>query len=99
MWEVDKVADQNLKFRNQNILVEDRNRASITGVEQVESFNDNTIILKTIKGGMIIKGENLNVDKLNLDDGNVKISGIINGINYVEKISGQKGNIIGKIFK
>lgn len=93
------MADQNLKFRNQNILVEDRNRASITGVEQVESFNDNTIILKTIKGGMIIKGENLNVDKLNLDDGNVKISGIINGINYVEKISGQKGNIIGKIFK
>ncbi|NLY67037.1 MAG: sporulation protein YabP [Tissierellia bacterium] len=94
-----KVADQNLKFRNQNILIEDRNRASITGVEQVESFNDNTIILKTIKGGMVIKGENLNVDKLNLDDGNVKISGVINGINYVEKISGQKGNIIGKIFK
>jgi len=93
------VADQNLKFRNQNILIEDRNRASITGVEQVESFNDNTIILKTIKGGMVIKGENLNVDKLNLDDGNVKISGVINGINYVEKISGQKGNIIGKIFK
>lgn len=93
------MADQNLKFRNQNILIEDRNRASITGVEQVESFNDNTIILKTIKGGMVIKGENLNVDKLNLDDGNVKISGVINGINYVEKISGQKGNIIGKIFK
>lgn len=93
------MTEQNLKFRNQNILVEDRNRASITGVEQVESFNDNTIVLKTIKGGMVIKGEGLNVDKLNLDNGNVKISGIINGINYVEKGSNEKGSLIGKIFK
>ncbi|NLY77898.1 MAG: sporulation protein YabP [Tissierellia bacterium] len=93
------MAEGNIRFKNQNILVEDRNRVTITGVEQVGSFNDNTITLKTIKGGMIIKGENLNVDKLNLDDGNVKISGIINGINYVDKESSQKGNIIGKIFK
>jgi hypothetical protein len=48
---------------------------------------------------MIIKGENLNVDKLNLDDGSVKISGIINGINYVDKDSSSRGNLIGKIFK
>lgn len=88
-----------MKFKNQNILVEDRNKVTITGVEQVGSFNDNTIVLKTIKGGMVIKGENLNVDKLNLDDGNVRISGIINGINYVDKDSSQKGNFIGKIFK
>ncbi|MCF6464556.1 sporulation protein YabP [Clostridium sp. Cult2] len=86
-------------FKNQNILVEDRNKVTITGVEQVESFNDNTIILRTIKGGMVIKGERLNVGKLNLDDGNVKIDGIINGINYVDKDLSQKGNIIGKIFK
>lgn len=86
-------------FKNQNILVEDRNRVTITGVEQVESFNDNTIILRTVKGGMVIKGEGLNVGKLNLDDGNVKIDGIINGINYVDKDYSQKGNIIGKIFK
>lgn len=86
-------------FKNQNILVEDRNRVTITGVEQVESFNDNTIILKTIKGSMVIKGEELNVGKLNLDDGNIKIDGIINGINYIDKNLSQKGSIIGKIFK
>ncbi|NLW23431.1 MAG: sporulation protein YabP [Tissierellia bacterium] len=86
-------------FKNQNILIEDRNRVTITGVEQVESFNDNTIILKTIKGGITIKGEGLNVGKLNLDDGNIKISGLINGINYDDKGSSQKGTIIGKIFK
>ena len=88
-----------MNFKNQNILVEDRNRVTITGVEQVDSFNDNTIILRTIKGGMVIKGEGLNVGKLNLDDGNIKIDGIINGISYIDKELSQKGNIIGKIFK
>lgn len=86
-------------FKNQNILIEDRSRVTITGVEQVESFNDNSIVLKTVKGGMIIKGEGLNVGKLNLEDGNVKIDGIINGITYSDKDYSQKGNIIGKIFK
>jgi len=86
-------------FKNQNVLIEDRNKVTITGVEQVESFNDNTIVLKTVKGGMIIKGEGLNVGKLNLDDGNVKIDGVINGINYMDKGTSQKGKIVGKIFK
>lgn len=93
------MTDENIKFKSQNILIEDRNKINITGVEQVDSFNETTIILKTIKGGMVIKGEDLNVDKLNLDDGNVKISGTINGVNYVNKDASKKGNIMGKIFK
>ena len=88
-----------VEFKNQNILLENRSKVTITGVEQVESFNENTIILMTVKGGITIKGEGLNVGKLNLDDGNIKIDGIINGIIYNDKDSSQKGNIIGKIFK
>lgn len=86
-------------FKNQNIFIEDRNKVTITGVEQVDSFNDNTIILRTVKGGMTIKGEGLNVGKLNLDNGNININGIINGIVYNNKDSSQRKNIIGKIFK
>ena len=86
-------------FKNQNIFIEDRNKVTITGVEQVDSFNDNTIILRTVKGGMTIRGEGLNVGKLNLDNGNININGIINGIIYNNKDSSQRKNIIGKIFK
>ena len=53
-----------MEFKNQNILLENRSKLTITGVEQVESFNENTIILITVKGGMTIKGEELNVGKL-----------------------------------
>jgi len=91
------MTENRVRYRNQNIIVEDRENMTVTGVEQVESFNENTIILTTIKGGMIIKGENLNISKLNLDDGNVKIQGKINGINYSNKETPK--NIMGKLFK
>lgn len=93
------MTDGRIEFKNQNILIEDRAKMTITGVKQVESFNDNTIVLTTIKGGLMIKGENLNVGKLNIDNGNIKIEGTINGVTYSAKASSQKGNIIGKIFK
>ncbi len=84
------MADERRDFMNQNVIVENRNKVTITGVEQVESFNENIIILMTVKGGMTIKGEGLNVGKLNLDDGNVKIDGIINGIFYNDKDSSRR---------
>ena len=93
------MTEKRVEFKNQNLLLENRSKLTITGVEQVESFNENTIILMTVKGGITIKGEELNVGKLNLDDGNVKIDGTINGIIYNDKDSSQKGNIIGKLFK
>lgn len=91
--------EENTKFKNQNIILENRSKLSITGVLQVESFNENTIVLKTVKGGITIKGDNLNVGKLNIEDGNVIIQGSINEIIYNNKDSQAKGNFIGKLFK
>jgi sporulation protein YabP len=92
------MTENRLQFKSQNIVIEDRNLVTITGVEQVDSFNENTIILATTKGGLSIKGENLNMSKLNLDEGSVKISGLINSIVYITK-EGAPKNLIGKIFK
>ncbi len=83
---------------NQKIVLEDRSNLLISGVEQVDSFNENTIILSTVKGGLSIKGEGLNVSKVNLDEGNVRITGIINSILYNNK-EGAPKNLMGRIFK
>lgn len=82
----------------QNIVIEDRRLLKLSGVEQVDSFNDNTIVLSTVKGRLSIKGEELNVSKLNLDDGKVEIDGLINNLTYLSK-EGEPKNLIGKIFK
>lgn len=84
--------------KKQNILIEDRRHLNLSGVEQVDSFNDNTIVLSTVKGRLSIKGENLNVSKLNLDEGKVEIDGLVNSLSYLSK-EGEPKNFIGKIFK
>lgn len=92
------MSENRISAKSQNILIEDRNNLTISGVEQVDSFNENTIVLSTIKGGLSIKGENLNVSKLNLDEGNVKITGTVNSLTYISK-EGAPKNLMGKIFK
>ncbi len=92
------MTENKLAFKNQNIIIEDRNRMTISGVELVDSFNENTIILSTIKGGLSIKGEELNINKLNLDDGSVRVTGQINSVIYISK-EGAPKNIMAKIFK
>mgnify|MGYP001137581223 FL=1 len=93
------MTEANAVFKNQNVFIEDRNKITITGVENVDSFNDSTVTLKTSKGGMIVEGKDLNVGNLNLDSGSVKISGIINGLTYSDKDLSQRGNFIEKIFR
>ncbi len=92
------MSEERIRFKNQNIIIEDRNKINITGVEQVDSYNDNTIVLSTIKGGVSIKGEGLNISKLNIDDGSLNISGLINSLTYISK-EGTPKNLMGRIFK
>ncbi|MEW8973597.1 MAG: sporulation protein YabP [Tissierellaceae bacterium] len=92
------MSEERIRFKNQNILIEDRSRINITGVEQVDSYNDNTIVLSTIKGGISIKGEGLNISKLNIDDGSLNISGSISSLTYISK-EGAPKNFMGRIFK
>lgn len=87
--------------RNQNIILENREKLSISGVEHVDNFNDNSIIVVTNKGVLTIKGHSLNISKLNLDDGNVRIEGTINGIVFSDKgmPNSKGGGLLSKMFK
>ncbi|NLN14434.1 MAG: sporulation protein YabP [Tissierellia bacterium] len=87
-----------INLREQKIVLDDRERLNITGVESVDSFNEHTINLSTVKGGLSIKGEDLNISNLNLDEGIVKISGLINSLTYTSK-EGAPKSFMGKIFK
>ncbi|TCO71362.1 sporulation protein YabP [Marinisporobacter balticus] len=89
------------KSKSQNIILENREKLSISGVEHVTSFDENTIILETIKGVLTIKGNHLDMNKLNLDDGNVVVEGEIEAMMYSDRDSmGSKGiGFLGKMFK
>ena len=84
----------------QNLVLENREKLSISGVNDVLSFDDQIVILETGLGLLTIKGENLRINKLSLDSEEVIIEGEINNLSYSEKEMERKNSsILGKIFK
>lgn len=80
-----------------NIIIEDRAKLSISGVEDVESFDERQIIMRTTKGNIILRGSDLHIDKLNLDTGELTVTGLISELGYEETASG--GSLWSRLFK
>lgn len=84
----------------QNLVLENREKLSISGVLDVLSFDDQVVIVETELGLLNVKGENLRINKLSIDTSEVIVEGDIYNLSYSEKDSEKKGtSLIGKIFK
>ena len=67
-----------------HLILEDRERLTVSGVEEVESFDENTIVMDTTQGVLIVRGENLHIEKLSLDGGDLKVEGTVESLTYEE---------------
>lgn len=84
----------------QNIVLENREKLSISGVLDVLSFDDQIVILETELGLLTVKGDNLKINKLSIDTEEVIVEGEIYSLCYGEKDTDKKsGGFLGKIFK
>ena len=89
--------NKNVPQTPQNIILENRETLKITGVLDVESFNEDLIITQTNLGRLLIRGSGLKVTKLNLENFELSIGGYINTLEYANKKSRKKlFNIIVK---
>ena len=66
----------------QNLILENRNKLSISGVKDVMSFDDQVVIMETELGLLTVKGENLKINKLSIDTSEVIVEGEINVLSY-----------------
>ena len=67
------------------IMLEEREQLVISGVEEVESFDESTIYLTTAQGPLEIQGEGLHIEKLSLDGGDLKVEGRVDALVYGEE--------------
>ena len=81
------------------MTLENRKSLIISGVREVEGFDDKSIEVLTDMGGLSIKGANLNIKKLNLELGDLEVEGKISGLVYSDKSSGGQGGFFSKLFK
>ncbi len=88
------------KPKIQNIIIENREKLSISGVIDVESFNEETIIVDTELGVLIIRGDDLHINKLNIDNSELSVEGEIISCEYSDRDSSRGGGgFLSKIFK
>ena len=85
---------------NHNVTIVERKSINITGIKKIDSFDDEEFLLETTMGFLIIKGNGLEIIKLDTYQGNVSIKGKINSINYLETTKKEKDeNMLSKLFK
>lgn len=87
--------------RAHKIALSNRRTCNLTGVIDVLSFDVNEIILETDQGMLMIKGNELHVNRLTLDKGEVDIEGKVDSFTYSEQAgAGGKGeSLLTRLFK
>lgn len=61
-----------------------RSRLSVSGVREVESFDENAVVLNTVGGLLIVRGDGLHLQSLSIDGGQVSVLGRIDALSYEE---------------
>ena len=74
---MEKKLEGSIEDNRGNIILENRKKMTLTGVEEVISFDDEKILLNTKLGALTIKGQNLKMNKLDVQNGDVMINGEI----------------------
>ena len=82
----------------QNVIIESRKKLCVSGVKQVISFDDETVLLESTLGKMTVKGENVKIESFNTETGDLSASGTIHAVVYMAgRDTG--GGFISRLFK
>lgn len=80
------------------LALEGRNQLSVSGVTEAVSFDEALAVLETAQGTLIIRGTNLHVEQLNLEAGEVRLSGQVDSLSYEESAKTQ-GSFLQRLFR
>ena len=81
---------------NYGLILEKREKAMITGVTEVESFDDGQIVLSTHGGRLILSGAGLHVSSLLLE---LSLEGTIDGLHYEGNGGKRRGSLLRRALK
>ncbi len=81
-----------------NIVLKDRKQLTVSGVTDVDSFDDVEIIAYTDEGELTVRGEQLKINKLNTETGELNVEGIISSLSYLNERPEAKG-FFARVFR
>ena len=84
--------------RPHSIILENRHNMTVAGVSDIDSFDEQTVVLFTDMGELTIKGFNLHINKLNIETGELTLEGEISSLTYTDEQQRGSG-FFGRLFK
>jgi sporulation protein YabP len=81
-----------------NVIMEDRKSLTVTGVKDVDSFDEQTMIIYTDMGELTVRGNQLHINRLNTEAGELNVTGSIYGLAYTDDRD-KKSGILGRLFR
>lgn len=89
--------ERNHREMPHTVILEGREKLSVSGVTDVQSFDEEQILLETVRGMMLIRGNALHVERLQLEIGELSVLGEIGLIEYDDSIQPRRG-LLSKLF-
>ena len=80
------------------LQLEGREKLTVAGVEDVERFDDQCIVLRTGAGTLVVSGEGLHIGKLSLDGGELHVDGHIDAVTYEESAQQRGASLLSRLF-
>lgn len=80
-----------------DVIMECRKKATMTGISDVESFDEETVIAQSDCGEITVHGHNLKISRLSVENGDMVVEGEIDSLVYSEGRA--KGGFISRVFR
>ena len=90
--------ERKLQNLPQNVVLEDRKSLSVSGVSDVDSFDDRTVTVFTELGELSVRGADLHISALNIETGELTLDGRIDALIYAEDQPKSSG-FFGRVFR
>ena len=90
--------NDDLKTRNtHHVIMQNREKLSLSGVEDVEQFDDREIVMLTTHGRLTVSGSDLHIGRLSLEEGDLSIEGVIDCLQYSAREHSGRG-MLSRLF-
>lgn len=81
-----------------NVIMESRRNLTISGVMDIDSFDEESVIVFTELGELTIRGQGLHINKIDVESGDLSMEGDIDSLSYTENRP-NKGGLFSKLFR
>lgn len=83
-----------------NIIIDNRQHIKVSGVLDIDTFDEASFIAITTEGALVVKGDDLHISKLNVDTGELCVDGLIDSCLFNNSYAGKSGgSFISRLFK